>query len=119
MNRLSPWLSLFASSGTLVCCALPSLFVALGMGATLAGFISAFPQLIWLSKYKVLVFSLSGFLILFSLFLQYKARNQPCPVDEAQARACTTSRKWSLWISIFSAVVWMVGDFFAFVITRI
>ena len=33
----SAWLSLLASGGTLVCCALPALLVSLGLGAALAG----------------------------------------------------------------------------------
>ena len=86
MNRLSSYLSLFASTGTLVCCALPSLLVALGMGATMAGLVSAVPQLIWLSQYKAYVFAISGVLILGSAILQYNARNAPCPIDPAQAR---------------------------------
>lgn len=39
-------LSLFASLGTLVCCALPSLFVLLGLGATLASLLSSAPWLV-------------------------------------------------------------------------
>src|SRR6187200_1056050 len=39
--------ALLASSGTLVCCVLPALMVALGAGAALAGLVTAVPQLIW------------------------------------------------------------------------
>jgi hypothetical protein len=35
------WLSLAASGGTLVCCALPALLVSLGLGAALAGLVCA------------------------------------------------------------------------------
>ena len=45
-------LSLFASSSTLVCCALPALLVALGAGAALSSLVSVFPQVVWLSEHK-------------------------------------------------------------------
>ena len=44
--------SLFTSVSTLLCCALPSLLVALGMGAVVAGLASDLPWLITMSKYK-------------------------------------------------------------------
>lgn len=45
-----------ASAATLVCCVLLAVLAALGAGATLAGLVSAVPQLIWLSACKALVF---------------------------------------------------------------
>lgn len=44
-SQTGPWtsvLSLFASSSTLVCCALPALLVALGAGAALSSLVLAF-----------------------------------------------------------------------------
>jgi len=117
MQNKSLWtsyLSLFSSFGTIVCCALPSLLVSIGMGATFAGLIGVFPQIVWLSENKVLVFSLSALLILSSLVLLYRNRNAPCPVDPDLAHACVTSRKWSVRVSVFSGLIWLVGFFFAF-----
>lgn len=110
-----PTLSLFASAGTLVCCALPALFVSLGLGAVLAGLVSDIPQLIWLSENKGLVFGVAAVLLLAAGFLQWRARFAPCPADPAQAAACTRLRRISLAIYVFSVVVFAVGFFFAFV----
>jgi hypothetical protein len=110
-----PVISLFTSAGTLVCCALPALFVSLGMGAVLAGFISNYPELIWLSKYKVYVFSVAAVLMIAAGIMLYKARNLPCPADAKQAAACKRLRKISVYIYIFSVVVFATGFFFAFV----
>ena len=109
------WISLFASTGTLFCCALPSLLVALGMGATMAGLVSAVPQLIWLSQYKILVFGLSAIMLIVAGLLQYKSRNAPCPTDIKKAKACATSRTWSLRVYLLSDALWLTGAFFAFV----
>ncbi len=113
-DALAPTLSLFASTSTLLCCALPALLVTLGMGATLAGFVSAAPWLVALSKYKLWLFAGSGLLLLGSGWLTWKARSLPCPADPAQARACMRLRAISAWMLGISALVWAVGFFFAF-----
>ena len=48
-------ITLLASSSTLICCALPALFILMGAGATLATLVDFFPQLILISKYKVYI----------------------------------------------------------------
>lgn len=98
---------------TLVCCALPALLVSIGMGAAMVGLVSTFPSLIWISENKVWVFSISFVLLSMSSYMQYRARLLPCPVDPAEARACTVARKWSKRITIFSIVVWVIGLSFA------
>ncbi len=113
-SLLVPYLSLLTSAGTLFCCALPILLVSLGMGAAFAGFVGAFPQVVWLSENKLLVFVVSGGLILASSTMIYINRDAPCPMDRQKALACTTSRKWSIRILAFSAVIWVTGFGFAF-----
>ena len=69
MNRplqRNAWLSvaaLLASSGTLLCCVLPAVMVALGAGAALAGLVTAVPQLVWMSDHKALVFGIAAALL--------------------------------------------------------
>lgn len=109
-----PALSLFTSFGTLICCALPALFVTLGMGATVAGLVSAAPWLVWLSAHKKIVFAVAGVLLILSAIMQWRARFAPCPADPAQAKACRNLRIISTCILIFSVMVYMVGFFFAF-----
>ncbi len=114
-----PTLSLFTSTGTLVCCALPALMVTLGMGATLAGLVSTFPWLIALSKYKGAVFGGAFVMLCLASLMQYKARNAPCPADPKQAKACARLRKISIIILIFSWIVYSTGFFFAFLAAKI
>lgn len=113
-SRWTSYFALFASTGTLFCCALPSLLVALGMGATMAGLVTTVPQLVWLSQYKGLVFTFSGLMISAAAYFQYRSRFDPCPTDPKLAKACTSARKWSLWTLIGSGVIWLTGAFFAF-----
>ncbi len=114
-ESLAPVLSLFLSAGTLVCCALPALFISLGMGAALAGLVTAVPQMIWLSQYKVAVFSAAGLMLAVAGIMQYRGRNLPCPTDPAQAKACARLRKISFGIYVFSILMFLTGAFFAFI----
>jgi hypothetical protein len=113
-DMAAPTLSLFGSTATLVCCALPALFVALGMGAAVAGLVTAVPQITWLSEHKPIVFGGSGALIALSAWMQWRARNAPCPTDPAAARACMRLRAVSVWILAIAALAWCIGAFFAF-----
>jgi len=117
-SRAGLWasvLSLFASSGTLVCCALPALFVALGAGAVLSSLVSVFPQVVWLSEHKAGLFVFAGLALLASGLLQWRNRTAPCPTDPALRAACLKTRKTSLRLYGFSVLVYVVGGWFAFV----
>lgn len=112
----SALLSIFTSSSTLICCALPALLVTLGAGATLAGLVSAVPQLVWLSAHKGLVFGLAGAMLAVAGGLQYRARFAPCPADPRLAAACTRTRRISLGVYLLSLAIYTVGLVFAFLL---
>lgn len=114
-ETLTPLLSLFLSTGTLLCCALPALFITLGLGAALGGLVSSFPQLVWLSAHKTLVFGSAAAMLVVAGVLQWRARNLPCPADPAQAKACLRMRRAGIYIYLFSVFVFLTGSFFAFV----
>ena len=107
------WLVLFASTSTLLCCALPILFVIIGMGSVVASVASSFPLLITLSMHKAWVFAGSGFLLLISGWLLYRP-GRYCPADPVLARKCEISHRWNIRLFWASALVWIVGFFFAF-----
>ena len=117
-NLMLPSLSLFTSISTLLCCALPALFVFFGAGAILAGIISYAPFLVVLSKYKVTLFIFSGLLLLVAGYLIWYSRNAPCPADPEKARACKRLRTISLVIYFFSIFTYFLGFFFAFLINK-
>jgi hypothetical protein len=118
-SKLPAFLSLFTSTGTLICCALPALLVSLGAGAVMAGLIEAVPQITWLGKNKALVFGIAGVLLAISGAWQWHARSLPCPVDRAQAEACARARKVSWIVWGLSVAVYAIGFFFAFLAAAI
>ncbi len=113
-STLPAFLSLFTSTGTLICCALPALLVSLGAGAVMAGLIEAVPQITWLGRNKELLFAIAGVLLLASGAWQWHARSLPCPADKAQAAACARARKLSWIVWGLSVALFAIGAFFAF-----
>ena len=107
--------SLFASSGTLVCCALPALLVSLGAGAVMSSLVSAVPQLVFLSEHKEGLFAFAGLMLAASGALQWRNRNAPCPVDLTLRQACLRTRTFSVRVLGLSIAIYAVGGWFAFV----
>lgn len=100
--------TLFTTTGTLLCCALPILLVTFGLGATVVAMTSAFPFLIVLTHYKVWVFAFSGLMLAVSGWLMFRP-GRTCPADEALGRACNTAHKWNKRIYWTSVAIWGVG----------
>jgi mercuric ion transport protein len=81
------YFSLFSSFSTLICCALPSVLVLLGMGTAVASLLSAAPWLVNLSRHKIWTFSIAGTLITASFVMTYliapRLRNgDQCDADD-------------------------------------
>lgn len=108
--------TLLASSGTLVCCALPALLVALGAGAALSSLVAAVPQLVWLSEHKGPLFLLAGAMLAASGGLQWVTRRAPCPADVRLAQACLRTRRTGRWMWLASVSVYAVGAAFAYLL---
>lgn len=111
----SSLVSLFASSSTLVCCAIPALLVALGAGAALSSLVSIFPQVVWLSEHKEALFGFAGLMMIGSGVLQWRNRSAPCPIDPALREACLKTRKTANYVYAGSVVIYFIGGWFAFV----
>lgn len=112
------YFSLFTSVSTLLCCALPSLLVLFGLGASVGSMLSSMPWLVSLSRHKRLTFSVSGILIALSLVNMYyiapHIRAQQCTPDNPSA--CEDAGRVSnilLWVS---AIIYAVGFFVAYVL---
>ena len=106
------WLTLFASGGTLICCALPIILVTLGLGATVAALTSSFPLLVTIAQHKTWVFAGSGALLL-SGWLMYRP-GQACPTDPELGRLCDQTQVWNGRIYWSSVTLWVIGFFAAY-----
>jgi mercuric ion transport protein len=119
-SKNSAWLSyfsLFTSLSTLLCCALPSVLVLLGLGATVASMLSALPWLVALSKHKPWTFGISGVLIAASFVNMYWivpriTRDQIC--DATDPTACGQASRISKILLWTSAAIYSAGFFVAY-----
>ena len=107
------WLALFASTGTLICCALPIAFVTMGLGATVAAITSSVPVLVTLSLHKGWVFSVAAMLMASSGWLLFRPGRE-CPADPQLAALCDRTLVWNRRIFWTSVAIWSVGFFAAY-----
>lgn len=107
------WVLLFASMGTLLCCALPILLVSLGLGAVVASMATNLPWLITLSANKLWVFGGSAALLALGGWALYRP-GQSCPTDPELARLCERAQIWNRRVYWAAVAIWVVGFFFAY-----
>jgi hypothetical protein len=113
------YFSLFSSFSTLICCALPSVLVLLGMGTAVASLLSAAPWLVSLSRHKIWTFSIAGSLIAASFVMTYiiaprLREGEACEADDPTT--CGEVSKVSRVILWGSALIWSGGFFVAYVL---
>ena len=118
-DRASNFFSLFASSSTLICCALPAIFVALGAGASFASLVTAFPFLITLSQYKLYITLFALVMIVIAGFVNYKTYHMPCPADPELGKLCMKTRKRSRYIYYLSLLLFIFATIFTYIIPRL
>ena len=110
------YFSLFTSLSTLLCCALPSLLVLFGLGASMASVLSFMPWLVTLSRHKQWTFAVSGALIALSLVNGYYIapliRAKQCGADDPSA--CEEASTLSRLLLGVSVAIYTVGMFVAY-----
>jgi mercuric ion transport protein len=113
------YFSLFSSFSTLICCALPSVLVLLGMGTAVASVLSSAPWLVSLSRHKIWIFSIAGALILTSVVMTYVVaprlqRGHACAADDPTT--CGEVSKLSRVVLWGSVLIWSGGFFVAYLL---
>jgi mercuric ion transport protein len=113
------YFSLFSSFSTLICCALPSVLVLLGMGTAVASLLSAAPWLVSLSRHKIWTFSIAGTLIAAGFVMTYfvaprlQSREACAAGDPATCGEVGKASRFVLWAS---ALIWSGGFFVAYLL---
>ena len=111
-------LSLFTSTGTLLCCALPAALAAIAGGAAVGTMLSALPWLIPLSQHKGWIFMVAAVLITFNAVLMFRPKGKlACSITGG--KGCEVAGRFTktmLWISIS---VYTIGAFVAYALVPI
>lgn len=109
------WFTLFASGGTLVCCALPIVLVSMGFGAVAASLSYNIPGLVFLAENKAWTLGLSALLLLFLAWIIWRP-GQSCPADPRLAAYCERAKTWNRKIFRISVAIWCIGIFFSYLL---
>ncbi|MEE8118543.1 MAG: hypothetical protein V3T39_03195 [Gammaproteobacteria bacterium] len=107
--------TIFAATGTLVCCAFPILLVTFGFGSVVVSLTTALPWLIPIAQQKAWVFAGSGVLLMLSGWFLYRP-GRACPTNPALAQKCARIDKWNRRIYWGSIGLWMIGFFAAYLL---
>ncbi len=107
-------LALFASLGTLLCCALPIVLVALGLGSVFAAITLDAPFLVTLAAHHNWMFALSAVLLVLSTWRL--SRISECPADPEVAASCAKVKIWTRRVLWLAALIWLTGVFFAYLL---
>ena len=117
-GRLISFLALFASSGTLLCCALPAAIAMVAGGAAVGSLVAAFPWLVPLSRHKDWIFLATGLMLLLNGILLFRPEGKvACTITGgAGCEVAGHFTKIMFWISM---VIVGIGAFFAYAIVPI
>ncbi len=117
-RRWGAWLALFTLP-SLFCCALPILFVSMGMGSVVATVYGEyFPFLNWFSKNRGLMFIVIGVIMLSAAFLLFRP-NRQCPADPELAKQCDSAHQWNVRWFYLALGIKMIGLLSAYVLPMV
>ena len=111
--------SLVTSVSMCICCALPAFLLLLGGGPIVASLFNTFPKLLLIEKYSVILFIVSGSLILASGVLRWKNKNYACPSNPKEAKTCSRLNCFNKYLYIFTIIIFTIGGFSTFIIPRL
>ena len=106
-RRWGIWL-LFASTTTLICCALPILLVTLGLGAVSAALFANLPFLVVLAQHKIWLFAGSGLLLAGAAWAIWRP-GRACPADPELAELCARADRWNRRWFLVALAIWVIG----------
>lgn len=117
-DQTANFLSLFASSSTLICCALPALFVLLGAGSSFASLLNIFPFLIVVSQHKLYITFFALVMLVLAGYMNYKTYHMPCPIDPVVSETCMQTRRRARYVYYISALLFLVATTFTYLVPR-
>ena len=117
-KKVVDFFSLFGSSATLICCAIPATLSVLVGGAAVGSFVSAFPWVIPISKHKDLLFLTAGLLLAFNGFLTLRPKGVvACTITGG--KGCEVAGKFTKAVFWFSIGLYTIGALAAYALVPI
>jgi len=117
-EKIISFFSLFTSTGTLLCCALPAAIAALAGGAAIGAYVSTFPWIIPLSQHKGWLFLIAGVLIAVNGLLTLRPQSKlVCAVTGG--KGCEVAGSFSKKMFWISAAIYGFGVFMTYLLVPI
>ena len=114
-KKFVDFFSLFGSTTTLFCCAIPALLSAIVGGAAVGSLISAFPWLIPLTMHKNWLFLGAGALLVFNGFLTLRPKGKvACSITGG--KGCEVAGTFTRRMFWFAVILYGIGVFTAYVL---
>ncbi len=108
-------LILFASTTTLICCALPIVLVSIGLGSVVASIYGEhLPFLRWFGLHDHFVFGITSLILCVGAWTLFRP-GRMCPTDPELAKACNTAHIWNVRFLKAAVLIWCVGAFATFI----
>ena len=112
-EKVVSFLSLFGSTSTLLCCALPALLSVIAGGAAVSSLVSAFPWLIPLSKHKSWIFLGAGALLILNAIITFYPKGKvACSITGG--KGCEVAGRFTKTIFWISVILYSLGAFTAY-----
>ena len=115
--KLLSVLTLFTSSGTLICCALPMVIATIAGGASVGTLLTLFPWLIPLSMHKEWIFMLSGILIAISGYLTFRRSSEVACDTNSGEEGCDITGRFNKRMFYLSSFIFLIGGFVSYLLT--
>ena len=112
-GRIVHFITLFTSTSTLFCCALPALLAVVAGGAAVSSLISIFPWLIPLSEHKDWLFVIAGFSMTLSGITIFKPKAKLVCLATG-GKGCEVAGKFTRFMFFTSLAIFLTGVFFAY-----
>ena len=117
-KKIVSFFSLFGSSATLLCCALPAALSIIAGGTAVGALLSTFPWLIPLSKYKIWIFIVGGFFLFINgIFVLRPQGKLACSINGG--KSCEIASGITKGLFWFSLILYSIGAFFAYALVPI
>jgi mercuric ion transport protein len=118
LKKITDFASLFPSSATLLCCAIPALLSVVAGGAAVSSFVSAFPWLIPLSENKNWLFLGAGALLAFNGVLTLRPKGTvACAITGG--KGCEAAGGITKNVFWFAVILYGIGAFVAYALVPI
>jgi len=117
-KKVVDFFSLFGSSATLFCCAIPATLSVFVGGAAIGSFVSVFPWVIPLSRHKGLLFLVAGSLLLFNGILTLRPKGKvACALTGG--KGCDVAGAFTRRMFWFSVSLYGIGAFAAYALVPV